>query len=240
MARPVTLFSGQWADLPFALLCQKARSFGFDGIELACQGDQMDARRSATDSRYVEEKKAVLREHKLQVFALGGHLAGQCVGDQWDPRLDAFAPPEAKGNPEKIRAWATQEMKYIARAAKAMGVSVVTGFLGSPAWRYWYAWPPTSEQMVEDAFQEIVRLWTPIFDEFDACGVRFALEVHPTEIDFDEIIRALNAVGYQGPLSVEWEDSGMDREAGAREALEFVRRVDFAPSSVAFDAAMKK
>src|SRR5438552_3729955 len=215
MARPVTLFSGQWADLPFAVLCQKARSFGFDGIELACQGDQMDARRAATDSRYVEEKKAVLREHKLQVFALGGHLAGQCVGDQWDPRLDAFAPPEAKGNPEKIRAWATQEMKYIARAAKAMGVSVVTGFLGSPAWRYWYAWPPTSEQMIEDAFQEIVRLWTPIFDEFDACGVRFA-------------------------LSVEWEDSGMDSEAGASEALEFVRRVDFAPSSVAFDAAMKK
>jgi len=128
MARPVTLFSGQWADLPFALLCQKARSFGFDGIELACQGDQMDARRAATDPRYVEEKKAILREHKLQVFALGGHLAGQCVGDQWDPRLDAFAPPEAKGNPEKIRAWATQEMKHIARAAKAMGVTVVTGF----------------------------------------------------------------------------------------------------------------
>src|SRR5207245_6327228 len=75
MARPVTLFSGQWADLPFAVLCQKARSFGFDGIELACQGDQMDARRAGTDSRYLEEKKAVLREHKLQVFALGGHLA---------------------------------------------------------------------------------------------------------------------------------------------------------------------
>src|SRR6266850_2524344 len=329
MARPITLFSGQWADLPFAVLCQKARAFGFDGIELACQGEQMDARRAATDLGYVEQKKGVLREHRLQVFALGGHIAGQCVGDHWDPRLDAFAPPEAKGNPEKIRAWAIQEMKHIARAAKAMGVSVVTGFMGSPAWRYWYAWPPTSEQMIDDAFQEIVRLWTPIFDEFDACGVRFALEVHPTEIafdfytaerllaafrhrptlgfnfdpshlqwqgmkphlfvrdfakrifhvhmkdcavrldgrsgilgshlpfgdprrgwdfrslghgdvDFDEIIRALNAAGYQGPLSVEWEDSGMDREAGAREALEFVRRIDFAPSSVAFDAAMKK
>jgi len=329
MARPITLFSGQWADLPFAVLCQKARSFGFDGVELACQGEQMDARRAATDPGYVEQKKGVLREHRLQVFALGGHIAGQCVGDHWDPRLDAFAPPEAKGNPEKIRAWAIQEMKQIARAAKAMGVSVVTGFMGSPAWRYWYAWPPTSEQMIDDAFQEIVRLWTPIFDEFDACGVRFALEVHPTEIafdfytaerllaafrhrptlgfnfdpshlqwqgmkphlfvrdfakrifhvhmkdcavrldgrsgilgshlpfgdprrgwdfrslghgdvDFDEIIRALNAAGYQGPLSVEWEDSGMDREAGARESLEFVRRIDFAPSSVAFDAAMKK
>src|SRR5437016_14341299 len=123
MARPVTLFSGQWADLPFVLLCQKARSFGFDGIELACQGDQMDARRAATDLRYVEEKKAILREHKLQVFALGGHLAGQCVGDQWDPRLDAFAPPEAQGNTEKLRAWATQALTATPRAASAVAAA---------------------------------------------------------------------------------------------------------------------
>src|SRR3989475_10390107 len=107
MARPVTLFSGQWADLPFALLCQKARSFGFDGIELASQGDQMDARRAATDPRHVEEKKAMLREHKLQVIALGGHPAGQCVGDQWDPPLDAFAPPQAKADPHTILASTT-------------------------------------------------------------------------------------------------------------------------------------
>ena len=59
-------------------------------------------------------------------------------------------------------------------------------------------------------------------------------------MNFEEIIRALNDVGYQGPLSVEWEDSGMDREHGAKEALEFVRRLDFAPSRVAFDAAFDK
>ena len=57
-------------------------------------------------------------------------------------------------------------------------------------------------------------------------------------VNFEEIIRALNACGYAGPLSVEWEDSGMDREHGAREAAEFVKRLDFAPSDVAFDAAM--
>ena len=219
-------------------------------------------------------------------------------------------------------------MKATARAARAMGCKVVTGFMGSPVWKYWYSFPPTTEQMIDDAFREIVRLWTPILDEFDACGVRFALEVHPTEIafdcytarrlleafenrptlgfnfdpshlqwqgvkphlfvrdfgrrilhvhmkdvavtldgragilgshlpfgdgrrgwnfrslghgdvDFDAIIRELNDAGYTGPLSVEWEDSGMDREAGAREALQFVRRVDFAPSSLAFDASMK-
>ena len=59
-------------------------------------------------------------------------------------------------------------------------------------------------------------------------------------INFEGIIRALNRIGYKGPLSVEWEDSGMDREHGAREACEFVRAVDFAPSEIAFDSAFDK
>jgi len=328
MARTVTLFTGQWADLPFEALCRKARAFGFDGLEIACWGDHMDVRQAAADPEYVRRKKAVLGEHRLVAHALGGHLAGQCVGDAWDARLDAFAPAACKGQPEKIRAWAVEEMKLTARAARAMGCQVVTGFMGSPVWKYWYSFPPTTEEMVEGAFREIVRLWTPILDEFDACGVRFALEVHPTEIafdgvtarrlleafhhrptlgfnfdpshlqwqgmkphlfvrdfreriyhvhmkdvavtldgragilgshlpfgdarrgwnfrslghgdvDFDAIIRELNDARYRGPLSVEWEDAGMDRELGAREALEFVRRIDFAPSSLAFDASMK-
>lgn len=217
----------------------------------------------------------------------------------------------------------------MARAAKNMGVKVVTGFTGSPIWAYWYSFPPTPEEMVEEGFNKIVELWTPIFDEFDKQGVRFALEVHPTEIAFDlyttekllrhlnrrptlginfdpshlvwqgvephlfirefgdriyhvhmkdaavtldgkagilgsfltfgdprrgwnfrslghgdvnfeEIIRELNAIGYDGPLSVEWEDSGMDREFGARESLKFVRRMNFSPSTMAFDESMKK
>ena len=58
------------------------------------------------------------------------------------------------------------------------------------------------------------------------------------DVNFEEIIRVLNAYNYDGPLSVEWEDSGMDRIAGAREAAEFVRKVDFAKSDVKFDAAI--
>ena len=57
-------------------------------------------------------------------------------------------------------------------------------------------------------------------------------------VNFEEIIRELNAIGYDGPLSVEWEDNGMEREFGAREACEFVKRIDFSPSSVAFDKKM--
>jgi sugar phosphate isomerase/epimerase len=329
MARPVTIFSGQWADLPFEVFCQKVKAFGYDGIEIACWGDHMEVEKAARDPGYAEAKRAVLAKHGLRSWALGAHLAGQCVGDLWDPRLDGFAPADCKGDPARIRAWAIQEMKYAARAARAMGCPVVTGFMGSAVWKYWYAFPQTTEEMIEAAFQEILKLWTPILDEFDACGVKFALEVHPTEIafdfytaqrllevfkrrptlgfnfdpshlvwqgmkphlfirdfadriynvhmkdaavtldgragilgshlafgdnrrgwnfrslghgdvDFENIIRELNAAGYQGPLSVEWEDSGMEREFGAREALQFVRRVDFAPSTLAFDEAMKK
>jgi len=329
MARPVTLFSGQWADLPFEEFSSKVKGFGYDGIEIACWGDHMDVRRAATDRSYVESKKAVLARNGLKVWALGSHLAGQCVGDSPDPRLDNFVPSAVKGKPAEIRQWAVEEMKATARAAKAMDCKVVTGFMGSPIWAAWYSFPQTTEESVKAAFDQIVHLWTPIFDEFDAQGVKFALEVHPTEIaydfytaqrlleafqhrptlgfnfdpshliwqgmkpelfvrdfgpkiyhvhmkdaavtldgrsgilgshlafgdlrrgwnfrslghgdvDFDSIIRELNACGYQGPLSVEWEDSGMEREFGAKEALAFTRRVDFAPSALAFDGAMKK
>ncbi len=329
MPRPVTIFSGQWADLPFEEACKKFHELGYDGVEIACWGDHMDVKKAATDSAYVEGRKAILKKHNLGCWALGSHLAGQCVGDLWDPRLDNFAPDAVKGNPAKIREWATQEMKYTAKAAKNMGCKVVTGFMGSAVWKYFYSFPQTSEEMIEEAFQESVKLWSPIFDEFDACGVKFALEVHPTEIaydyytaerllktfknrptlgfnfdpshlvwqgmqphlfvhdfrekiyhvhmkdamvkldgragilgshitfgdmrrgwnfvslghgsvDFEKIIRELNEAGYGGPLSVEWEDSGMDREFGAREACEFVRKINFSPSNVAFDNALKK
>jgi sugar phosphate isomerase/epimerase len=329
MARPITLFTGQWADLSFEEICRKARDWGYDGLEIACWGDHMEVRRAAEDPGYGASKQAMLAEYGLNCWALGAHLAGQCVGDRYDARLDTFAPADVKGNPEALRQWAVEEMKLTARAAKAMGCGVVNGFMGSPIWPFWYSFPPTTEEMIEQGFQEIVRLWTPILEEFDACGVKFGLEVHPTEIAFDfytaqhlldafahrpnlgfnfdpshllwqgmephlfirefgdrifhvhmkdaavtldgkagilgshlpfgdlrrgwnfrslghgdvnfeEIIRELNAVGYRGPLSVEWEDNGMDREFGARESAEFVRSINFAPADVAFDKDMKK
>ncbi len=328
MARNITIFTGQWADLPFDEVCRKMSGLGYDGVEIACWGDHMDVEKAATDPNYVNEKKRVLQSHKLGCWALGAHLAGQCVGDLYDPRLDGFAPASLAGKPGEIREWGIRQMKLTAQAAAKMGCSVVTGFTGSPIWKYFYSFPQTSEKMIDDAYHRIVELWTPIFDEFDRHGVRFALEVHPGEIafdyyttkrlfdafeyrptlglnfdpshliwqgvtphlflrdfadrvyhvhmkdaavtldgragilgshltfgdnrrgwnfrslghgdvDFESIIRELNAAEYAGPLSVEWEDSGMDRDFGAREALEFCKRVDFPASDVAFDQAME-
>jgi len=327
--RKVTLFTGQWADLPFETLCEKVSTWGYDGLEIACWGDHLNVQKAAADPSYVANRRSILDQYHLGCWAIGAHLPGQCVGDDWDERLDNFAPKAVKGNPEAIRDWATEEMKAAAKAAKNLGVQVVTGFLGSPIWKYVYSFPQTTEEMIEKGFRKIYDLWSPIFDEFDRCGVLFALEVHPTEIafdfytthrlfdvfsnretlglnfdpshllwqgisphlflrefrskiyhvhmkdvalnadgmagvlgshlpfgdarrgwnfrslghghvDFEEIIRALNDMQYKGPLSVEWEDSGMEREYGAKEALDFVRSVDFEPSAIAFDDALKE
>lgn len=329
LSKPITIFTGQWADLPFEKICRKASSWGYDGLEIACWGDHMEVQKAAQDSVYVEKKKEILKKYNLKCWALGAHLAGQCVGDRYDERLDGFAPEEVKGKPEELRTWAVEEMIATAKAAKNMGCYVVTGFMGSPIWKFWYSFPPTSEDMVEAGFEKIYKLWTPIFDEFDRCGIKFGLEVHPTEIAFDlytakrllekfknrstlglnfdpshllwqgmephlfirefkdriyhvhmkdaavildgkagilgshlpfgdlrrgwnfrslghgdvnfeEIIRELNEIGYKGPLSVEWEDNGMDREFGAQESVEYVKSINFSPSDVAFDKDMKE
>jgi sugar phosphate isomerase/epimerase len=327
MARPVTIFSGQWADLPFEEACKLFASMGYEGVEIATWGDHMNVREASVNPEYVKERKAILDKYNLKCFALGSHLTGQCVGDLWDERLDGFAPSSLAGDPEAIRAWGIEEMKFTARAAKAMGCKVVTGFMGSPVWKYWYSFPQTSEKMVDDGFDLIYDLWTPIFDVFDEVGVKFALEVHPTEIafdyyttqrllerfdyretlginfdpshliwnmvnpavfirdfakkiyhvhmkdttlnfdgrtsvigshltfgdtrrgwnfvslghgsvDFDAIIRELNQLKYEGPLSIEWEDSGMDRVFGATEACAFTKKINFSASDVAFDSAL--
>jgi len=330
MARKVTLFTGQWADLPLETLAEKAASWGYDGLELACWGDHMDVAKAAKDTGYCKKPLSILEKNNLELFAISHHLAGQLVCDpNNDARSDAFVPPQCSGDAAKKRQWAVEAMKDAARSAKNLGVKVVNGFTGSSIWHMLYSFPPATDEMIEAGFKRFADLWNPILDVFDQCGVRFALEVHPTEIafdiitakraleaigrrktfgfnfdpshlhwqfvdpvrfinefsdriyhvhmkdasrqldgrtgilashlnfghpergwdfrslgrggvDFEEIIRALNRIGYSGPLSVEWEDSGMDREHGAKEACRFVKRIDFEPSKVAFDAAFEK
>ena len=330
MARPVTLFTGQWADLTLDELAAKMAKIGYDGLELACWGDHMDVFQAAEDLEYCKKQKAILDKYGLKLFSISNHLAGQLVCDlNNDSRSDMFAPEDCAGDAEKKRAWAVEAMKATAKAAKNMGVSVVNGFTGSSIWHFLYSFPPVSDQMIEDGFQFFAEMWNPILDVYDECGVKFALEVHPTEIafdivtakraleaignreafgfnfdpshlhwqmvcpvrflqefsdriyhvhmkdaalqldgytgvlgshlnfgqpnrgwdfrslghggvDFEEIIRMLNQIGYAGPLSVEWEDCGMERFHGAREACEFVKKIDFTPSNVQFDAAFDK
>ncbi len=197
MDRPVTLFTGQFADIPLEKLAPMAAEWGYDGLELCCWGDHVDVDRAAGDKAYAKTRKAILAQHGLELHAISNHLAGQLVCDpNDDARSDMFAPASCKGNAEAKRKWAVQTMKNTARAAANIGVGVVNGFTGSPIWHMIYSFPPVSDAMVDAGFARFAKLWNPIFDVFDKCGVTFALEVHPTEIAFDIVTarRALAAV----------------------------------------------
>ena len=329
MSRPVTLFSGQWSDLSLEELCKKVKSFGYDGIELATfNPDHLDVEQAASSKKYCDDKKKLLAKYGLKCYAISKHRAGQLVCDpNNDARSDGFAPKCCAGKAEAKRKWAVEQMKNSAKAAKGLGVKVVTGFTGSPIWHLLYSFPPVTPGSIDAGFKYFAKMFNPILDEYAKCGVKFALEVHPTEIafdywstkrlfekfnnrptlglnfdpshlvwnmvnpavfardfadkiyhvhmkdvklnldgragilgshltfgdtrrgwnfvslghgnvDFDGIIRELNQMGYNGPLSVEWEDSGMDRIFGATEACEFTKKINFNPSDVAFDAAL--
>lgn len=328
MGRPITLFTGQWADLTLETLAQKVSEWGFDGLELACWGDHFEVDKALESDSYVRQKRDLLEKYGLQCLAISTHLVGQAVCDPIDARHKGILPDYVwgDGDPEGVRRRAAEEVMNTARAAAAFGVDVVNGFTGSSVWHKLYFFPPTSAAEIDAGYEDFADRWRPIMDVFQENGVRFGLEVHPTEIAYDiitagraleaidhhpafgfnfdpshfvhqfvdpvmfidefpdrifhvhvkdsrlqlngrnsilsshlsfgdhrrgwdfvspgrgdvkwdPIVRALNRIGYQGPLSIEWEDSGMDRDWGAPEALAMIRRQDFTASSVAFDAA---
>ena len=200
MGRPVTLFTGQWADLSFedGTICRKAKQFGYDGIELPCWGDHFDPVRALNDKNYVKRHWEVLRSHGLKCFALSSHLVGQATCDPIDERHKAILPEDVwgDGEPEGVRKRAAQRMIDTARAARAFFDAApdplpvgwtpsVNGFTGSPIWHALYAFPPTPQSYIERGYEDFARRWGPILDEFDRVNINFGLEVHPTEIAFD-------------------------------------------------------
>ncbi len=187
MGRPVTLFTGQWADLPLEQLCKKASEFGYDGLELACWGDHFEVDKALSDDTYCARKRDLLEKHDLKLFAISNHLVGQAVLDIIDQRHRGILPPYVwgDGDPCGVNQRAADEMKNTARAAQKLGVGVVNGFTGSSIWHLIYDFPPTPKEMFDAGFRLLAERWNPILDVFQECGVKFALEVHPTEIAFD-------------------------------------------------------
>ncbi len=326
MGRPVTLFTGQWADLDCESIIVKAKEMGYDGVEFGCWGDHFEVDKA--DGQYCAEKRALLDKHGMKCLAISSHLVGQAVCDKIDERHKQILPDYiwGDGDPEAIQERAAEELKKTAIAAKEFGVTVVNGFTGSSIWPFLYSFPPVLPGQIEAGFKDFADRFGPIMDVFQENGIKFGLEVHPTEIafdiasaesalqaidyhpafgfnydpshlgyqgvdyvefiyrfsdrinhvhmkdvswsdqpvdagvfgghldfhdrrrfwdfksvgrgriDFERIIRALNEIQYAGPLSVEWEDGAMDREAGASESAEFVKKVDFPASNIVFDA----
>lgn len=213
MTRPVCLFTGQWADLKLEDLCQKARAFGYDGLELACWGDHFDVQACLADENYAKRHWELLSSYNLASYAIASHLVGQAVCDGIDERHRSILPERifGDGNPEAVRKRAAAEMKDTAKAARRFfdaapkavkqqlalsGKTVVVGFTGSSIWPLLYSFPPNRPGAIEQGFTDFATRWGPILDVFEKHGVSFALEVHPTEIAFDIVStrRALAAV----------------------------------------------
>ncbi len=328
MTRPIILTTGQWADLPLETLARKLKEWGYEGVELGGGGDHFDVEACLSSDRYSRDKIDLLAKYGLKCYAISNHNVGQCICDDLlDERHKAIIPPGVWGDGKTngVQERAAEHMKLAAQAARRMGVGVVTGFTGSSIWRKLYFWPPTPDDVIEAGYRDFAERFTPIFDVFEREKVKFALEVHPTEIAYDihtmrravsavnnhpafginfdpshlvhqfvdpvkflehfperifhmhvkdtrlnldgensilsshlnfgnpkrgwdfvspghgdvnweGIMRALNRIGYQGPLTIEWEDSGMEREWGAQDALAMIKRFGFPPSERAFDA----
>ncbi|MGG7466382.1 MULTISPECIES: sugar phosphate isomerase/epimerase family protein [unclassified Plantibacter] len=326
---PVTLFTGQWADLPFEEVAALAAGWGYDGLEIAASGDHLDLKRADEDDSYVQSRLDILDRHGLTVHAISNHLTGQAVcDDPIDFRHEAIVRPYTwgDGDAEGVRQRAAEDMKRSARVARKLGVDTVVGFTGSKIWQYSAMFPPVPASVIDAGYQDFADRWNPILDVFDAEGVRFAHEVHPSEIAYDywtsvrtleaidrrpafgfnwdpshmmwqgidpvafivdfkdriyhvdckdtrvrpangragivgshlpwgdprrgwdfvstghgdvpweDAFRALTSIGYAGPISVEWEDAGMDRLHGAAEAVTYIRSLLWDLPAQSFDA----
>ncbi len=211
MARPVTLFTGQWADLKLEQMARMTKEFGYDGIELACWGDHFEVDKALADDGYCAAKRELLNSHGLQCHAISAHLVGQAVLDNIDARHKVILPPYVwgDGDPKGINQRAIEELKNTARAAKKFGVKVVNGFTGSSIWHLNYSFPPVSQAMIDDGFKLLAERFHPILDVFAECGVKFALEVHPTEIAFDIYTAqmALEALGHREEFGFNFDPS---------------------------------
>ncbi len=333
MTHPVTLFTAQWADLPFEEVARRASEWGFDGLEIACKTQHLDVDRALEDEAYLQSRRDILDRYGLGVWALSNHAQGQVVcDDPLDFRHESIVGPRTwgGGETEGVRARATEQMKRTAMVARKLGVDTVTGFTGSKIWRYVAMYPPVPATVIDDGYADFAARWNPIMDVFDSEGVRFALEVHPSEIAYDywttvrtleaidrrsafglnwdpshmmwqdvnpvnfildfadriyhvdckdtrirerdgrvgrlgshlawgdprrgwdfvstghgdvpfeDAFRALESIGYTGPISIEWEDSGMSRLHGAPQALEYVRSLLWEKPSAAFDSVFSQ
>ena len=214
MTRPVTLFTGQWADLPLEEVAKLASNWGYDGLEIACSGEHLDVYRAAQDEDYVKERLAILEKYDLKVYAISNHLKGQAVCDNpIDFRHKDIVGPKVwgDGEPEGVRQRASEEMKLTAIAARKLGVETVVGFTGSSIWQYFAMFPPVSKEVIEAGYEDFATRWNPIMDVFDSEGVRFALEVHPSEIAYDyyTTVRALQAIDNRPAFGLNWDPSHM-------------------------------
>jgi sugar phosphate isomerase/epimerase len=172
----------------WASITRWAGGLGFKGVQIpSWDGRIFDLEKAAESQTYCDEVAGVARENGVAITELGTHLQGQLVAvhPAYDEAFDGFAPEAVRGNPTARQAWAVRQMLLSAKASRRLGLKSNVSFPGALAWPFLYPWPQRPAGLVEAAFDELARRWTPIFNAFDEAGCDVCFELHPGEDLFD-------------------------------------------------------
>ncbi|NIM99678.1 MAG: TIM barrel protein [candidate division Zixibacteria bacterium] len=178
----IGVFTVLYDDKPLEEVAAYASGLGYEMVELAAWKGSNHIDIDEVLKGNTKDLKETLNKYNLEISALSNHLEGQLVLGPLDESTDDWAP--SKDPEEKVK-YGMKRMKDTARAAAELGVPVVVGFTGSPVWGQWYIFPPKNEEMYEKGWELFAERWNEILDTFKEVGVKFALEVHPTEIAYN-------------------------------------------------------
>ncbi len=198
------IFLAQFAGdaAPFNTLegmAEWAAGLGFVGIQIPSWDRRLfDLEQAAESQAYCDEVRGIAAEASVEITELSTHLQGQLVASHpaFDTLLDGFAPAEMAGDAKARTAWAAQQLKHAARASRNLGLTAHATFSGALAWPFFYPWPQRPEGLIDEAFEELARRWTPILNAFDEVGVDVCFELHPGEdlhdgVSFERFVAAV-------------------------------------------------
>ena len=178
-------FAGDAAPFnSFDAICGWAANYGYKGVQIPTWvGSLIDLEKAATSKTYADELKGTAAKHGLEITELSTHLQGQLVAVHpvYDSMMDGFAPAAVHGNPKARQEWAVQQLHWAAKASKNLGLTEHATFSGALAWPFLYPFPQRPAGLVEEAFDELARRWTPILNAMDENGVDLCYEIHPGE-----------------------------------------------------------
>jgi len=170
-----------------------------------------DLEKAAASKAYCDDIKGRLAETGVEITELSTHIQGQLVAvhPAYDEMFDGFAPAGLRGKPQARQEWAVNQLKCAAKASQHLGLKSHATFSGALAWPFVYPWPQRPAGLVEMAFAELGKRWTPILDTFEENGIDLCYELHPGEDLHDGITfeRFLEATGNHARANILYDPS---------------------------------
>lgn len=202
-------------EIPFNSLetvCRWASNLGYKAVQIPTWDARLINLQLAAESKnYCEELVGKMADCGVVISELSTHLQGQlvAVNPAYDAQFDAFAPEAVHGKPAARTEWAVQQLLWAAKASQNLGLSAHASFSGALIWQTVYPWPQRPKGLVEAAFSELARRWTPILNQFEEAGIDLCYEIHPGEDLHDGITfeRFLAATGNHSRCKILYDPS---------------------------------